>query len=126
MNKPETIDLTSHEHVAHVLFHAVCQATSPDGHGSPEFTKILEARRANGGTFNNVSLLVDGVEVPVIGPITDIFKQCEAHMEKRAAELALEMVTKAGLDKLRESFERVDYQLKEALIKAGAKFERED
>ncbi len=78
-----------------------------------------------------IRLTLNGVEVP--DPIGNLTKMLNAEMgriDQRASELALEMVSKAGLDgiedalhKVRETMEQADWALRDTLrTKAGATF----
>lgn len=125
MNTENTIDLTDHSHVAIVLMNAVAKHLTPDGGVSPEFQRIVDARKANGGHLNKVVALVDGVEVPILDALADVLKQYEAAADARAGEKALKLISAAGLDNLRATFEQVEEQLKDALIKVGARFDED-
>lgn len=62
-----------------------------------------------------VTLTANGVELPFSATVNDIYRRMGAQRDEEARELAVKMVTAAGLDDLAEALRDVEWRVKEAI-----------
>lgn len=109
------LDLTGSSYSEHFLMHLLTVGVP---HTDPRFQVVAK----DSGRVE-VKILLNGVEmVDPIGGLETFMERVVEHFDRKASEKALELVSAAGLDKLRETIESADFQIREKLIQAGAVF----
>ena len=112
-----TTNFTGTSFTEHFLMHLFCGIPQGDPRQKPIFDK--------GGKVD-VKILLDGIEMPdPLGSLESFIKRVEEHYDGLASKRALELVNSAGLDKIRETISQCDWQLREKLREAGARFDDE-
>ncbi len=76
--------------------------------------EIIEKSR---GKPFEITLLVNGQEIPFSETIEDIYSRIHEDLNKKAAQLAHEKLTGCGLNKLFDLVDTVEHKLKEELTK---------
>lgn len=79
---------------------------------------IVQAKNAGEKINTNpvdVTLLVNGIEMPFTETMNDIYRRMEDQIDGRAREIAEKMVTEAGLDGVAEALREVELKVREAL-----------
>lgn len=99
----ETIDATSQEFPGFFVIAAITR-------GNALVDKI---------TSNpvEVTLLVNGVELPFVETMNDIYQRMERQIDEQARKVAEKMVTEAGLDGVADALREVEWKVKDALSK---------
>ncbi len=118
----ERINLAADDCAAVVLLNALCGQHEP---GSLEFTKITAAHRASPDRKLAVTFTVEGVTVPLIPILEQMFKVRSEEIDRMAGERALKMVTEAALTPITETLEQANWKIREVLQIVGAKFSEE-
>jgi hypothetical protein len=102
----ETVDATSQEFPGFFVIAAITRA------------------KALGDKINSnpveVTLLVNGVELPFVETMNDIYQRMERQIDEQAREVAEKMVTEAGLDGVADALREVEWKVKDALSNVGA------
>lgn len=105
----ETIDATSQEFPG---FFVIAAITMANALGDKIISNPVE-----------VMLLVNGVELPFVETINDIYQRMERQIDEQAREVAEKMVMEAGLDGVADVLREVEWKVKNTLSKVGAKGE---
>lgn len=69
------------------------------------------------GRYADVTLLVNGVELPFTQTINDIYLRMKNQIEEEAREMAEKMVTEAGLESIADALREVEWKVKDALAR---------
>lgn len=94
-------------------------------HEFPEFFVIASITRAKeiGDAIKSnpveVTFLVNGIELPFVETMRDIYQRMEKQIDTQAIELAEKMVTEAGLDGVADALREVEWKVKDVLSKVG-------
>jgi len=67
------------------------------------------------GAHFEVSLIVNGVEVPFQDTIEDIYRRFETNIQQRAAEIAYETASLKGLDELQSTIKQADGAIRQKI-----------
>ena len=97
----EKIDVTSREFPGFFVIAAITQAGAV---GDQIMTNPVE-----------VTLLVNGIELPFTQTMNDIYRRMENQIDEQARELAEKMVTEAGLEGVADALREVEWKVKDAL-----------
>lgn len=97
----EKIDVTSREFPEFFVIAAITQAGAV---GDQIMTNPVE-----------VTLLVNGIELPFTQTMNDIYRRMENQIDEQARELAEKMVTEAGLEGVADALREVEWKVKDAL-----------
>jgi len=113
------LNLTFRSLAEHFLMHLVTQGIP---HTDPRFQAFVKT----GGEVE-VKILLNGVEIPnPIEGLESFMVRVEETVDREAGKKALELVSAAGLDKLRQTLEDVDWKIRERLKEAGVQLPEYD
>jgi len=122
-DKTETVDLLSETALGITLLNNLAKYLKP---GDERWIAIRDARNAAPDNMLPITFTVAGVTVPLTGTLVELFKIREDCFNARASSRALEMVSEAGILPIQEALRNAEWQLREALENAGAKFNAHD
>jgi len=111
----EAIDPTAYNAPSVMLINAMA-ALAGDAGDIAEIFK-LEYVKGEKPTVD-VQLFVNGVSVPFAAAVTFAWESLNAKINKKVEERALELVSRARLDKLLNALENAEWQIEDALEKA--------
>lgn len=83
------------------------------------YGKVLDEvsnKHVQGEPFD-VELKINGVEVPFIHTLNELWARASNELENKARNMAKEMVTEAGLSGIMEILQKCEYELKDAIDK---------
>lgn len=69
------------------------------------------------GRYADVTLLVNGVELPFTQTINDIYRRMRNQIEEESRSMAEKMVTEAGLESVAYALREVEWKVKDALAR---------
>jgi len=106
------LNLTFRSLAENFLMHLVTQGIP---HTDPRFQAFVKTA----GDVE-VKILLNGVEIPnPIEGLESFMKRVEDTVDEEAGKKALELVSAAGFDKLGETLEQADWQIRERLKEVG-------
>lgn len=113
------LNLTFRSLAENFLMHLVTQGIP---HTDPRFQAFVKTA----GEVE-VKILLNGVEIPnPIEGLESFMERVQDTVDSEAGKKALELVSAAGLDKLRDTLELADWQIRQRLKEAGVKLPEED
>lgn len=112
------LNLTFRSLAESFLMHLVTQGIP---HTDPRFQAFVKTA----GEVE-VKILLNGVEIPnPIEGLESFMGRVQDTVDAEAGKKALELVSAAGLDKLRETLEQADWQIRDRLREVGVKIDED-
>lgn len=103
----ETINVIDSSIPAILILNAM---TAVANHGD-----IIEKFRVVNGPNVEVTLLVNGVEVPVVAALVDCWERLEAERDEAIKKAALALITETHLDGLYDAIKDAEWRIKQQL-----------
>lgn len=102
----ETIDINGRADspAIHFAFAAIIQ-------GGEITRRFVHANSSGNGTLQ-VELKINGVSVPFVATIEDIYRRIHESCNERAAQIAYETASLKGLGELRDTIQRADWEIR--------------
>lgn len=107
----EIIDATSYEFPGFFVIEALTQADD----------EVITDKLTGKGKDVEVTLLVNGVELPFTKTINNIYSRMQNQIEDEARVMAEKMVTEAGLESVAYALREVEWKVKYALANIKVK-----
>lgn len=108
----EKVDPTESNAASILLINAMA-LLAPD-----DFQELFDPQYVGGTCSVDVELKVNGVVVPFAESVTNAWNILESSIDKHVKEKALELVSRAKLDKLLYALDNAEWQIENALEKA--------
>lgn len=111
-NTPELVAITGGEDVVGMfLLEAIVASRSSHEDALAHFLPDLR----EGCNEVAVTLLVNGTQVPFKSVIDGFFSRMLSHLDEEVENRAKQLVTEAGLDRIRTALERAEWDISEAI-----------
>lgn len=105
----ETVKILERSGPAIAIWNAICAVKTKD------FIERLKIEPNGNDTVAEVSMFVNGKEVPVIASLAEFIGMYTEHVRQEASRQALKMVTGAGLQDLVSALNQAQYDIEAAL-----------